>query len=525
MTHEQRATAMDVKDVAALLASHETLQNSCDDLARQVAWFKRQLFGPRSERRVLDPATQIFLGEALAAAESKAPPAEVEIAAHRRRQRAVSEGEEAIRFDPSVPVETIEIPNVDVPAEEMENYTVVGEKVTDRLAQRPGSYVVLRYVRKVLKHKGSSDGAFSCPPAPPSVFEKSTADVSFLAGLMIDKLTYHLPLYRQHQRLAAAGVRLGRSTLTSYFHRASDLLKPIYEAHLSSILESDVLAMDETPIKAGRKKQKPPNRGKMKTGYFWPVYGDRDEVAFPFAPTRAHAVVEDILKGYVGKLLSDGYEAYDRYAEKTAGVQLASCWVHARRGFVEAEAVEPALVADVLDRIGSLYEHDARVRELGLTPDQIKTYRETHCTSIVDKFFVSLTTALDEKALLPSNPFTKAARYALDRERSLRVFLEHPGVQMDTNHLERALRPIAIGRKNWIFCSTEVGAEYLGFVQSLLTTCRLHGVDPYTYLVDVLQRVQVHPSRNVHELTPRLWARHFADDPMRSDLDRIARRE
>lgn len=424
-----------------------------------------------------------------------------------------------------MPVETIEIANVDVPAAELGNYTVVGEKITDRLAQRPGSYVVLRYVRKVLKHKGSSDGAFSCPPAPPAVLEKSTADVSFLAGLMIDKLTYHLPLYRQHQRLAAAGVRLGRSTLTTYFHRTADLLKPIYNAQLSSILESDVLAMDETRIKAGRKKQQAPSRGKMKTGYFWPVYGDRDEVAFPFAPTRAHAVVEEILKGYVGKLLSDGYEAYDRYAEKTADVQLAHCWVHARRGFVEAEAVEPALVGEALALIGSLYEHDSRVRELRLTPDQIRTHRETHCTPIVDAFFASLTAALDEKALLPSNPFTKAARYALDRERSLRVFLEHPGVQMDTNHLERALRPIAIGRKNWIFCSTEVGAGYLGVVQSLLTTCRLHGIDPYTYLVDVLQRVQDHPARKVHELTPRLWRDHFANAPMRSDLDRLSRRE
>lgn len=512
MTHEERATEMSVKEVAALLASH-------DDLARQLDWFKRQLFGSRSERRVPDPSTQIYLGEAVAVSPSSMEAPGVEVAAHRRRQRTGAEGSEnPIRFDPSVPVQTIEIPNSDVPAGELDSYTVVGEKVTERLAQRPGAYVVLRYVRKVLKRKGSSDGAFSCPPAPPAVLEKSTADVSFLAGLLIDKLTYHLPLYRQHQRLAAAGVHIGRSTLTSYFQRTAELLEPIHEAQLASILESKVLSMDETPIRAGRKKTDPPGRGRMKKGYFWPIYGDRDEVAFPFAPTRSHAVVDEILKGFEGTLLTDGYEAYERFSEKTAGVTLAHCWAHARRGFVEAENVEPGLVGDALARIRSLYEHEERIREQNLPPEGIQAYRTAHCAPIIEDFFAALVAALDERALLPSNPFTKAARYALDRERALRVFLEHPGVPMDTNHLERTLRPIAVGRKNWLFCTTEVGARYLGVVQSLLITCTLHGIDPYTYLVDVLQRVQLHPASRVRDLIPRLWAENFADFPLRSDL-------
>jgi hypothetical protein len=118
------------------------------------------------------------------------------------------------------------------------------------------------------------------------------------------------------------------------------------------------------------------------------------------------------------------------------------------------------------------------------------------------------------------NPFTEAASYALAREGPLRVFLEYPGVPIDTNHLEREIRPIAVGRKNWLFCWTEVGAECVGIFQGLLATCRLQGVDPYTYLVDVLQRVDDHPASDVAALTPRLWKDRFADNPRRSAIDR-----
>ena len=128
----------------------------------------------------------------------------------------------------------------------------------------------------------------------------------------------------------------------------------------------------------------------------------------------------------------------------------------------------------------------------------------------------------DTIGLLPSNPLTKAMAYVRDRRAGLEVFLGDADVPIDTNHLERALRPIPMGRRNWLFCWTEVGARHAGIVQSLIVTCRLHGVDPYTYLVDVLQRVGQHPASRVAELTPRLWKQSFADNPLRSDLYRTA---
>jgi len=323
-----------------------------------------------------------------------------------------------------------------------------------------------------------------------------------------------LPLYRQHQRMEQAGVYLSRSTLTNWAQRTSELLVPIYQAQLSSILDSAVLAMDETPIKAGRKA-----KGKMKTGYFWPIFGEKQEIAFVFAPTRATRVIHEALGPFQGVLLTDGYEAYERFAKATDGVIRAQCWSHARRKFVEAEASESVLTKKALDWIAELYEHESILQKKHQSGEKALLYRAVHCKPIVDRFFAWLADAFHDHLLLPSSPFTKAANYALEREKALKVFLENPDVPLDTNHLEREIRPIALGRKNWLFCWTEMGAQQVAVVQSLLRTCRMHGIDPYTYLVDVLQRIATHPAKNVHQLTPRLWKEHFADDPMRSIAD------
>lgn len=514
MSLHERAAQLTPDEIVALLERSTKDQERIEELQRQLDWFKRQLFGSKSDRRLLpENVRQLALGESLKPPQE--PPLETtEVRAHRRTKRKQKPTDEpSLRFDASVPVEVIEIPAPEVEGHEDE-YVLVQEKTTDRLAQRPGSYVVLRYVRPVYKRK--ADGTFSCAPAPASVLEKSFADVSFLAGLLIDKFVYHLPLYRQHQRLAAAGITIGRSTLTHFVQRVAELLRPIYNAQVHSIVSSQVLTMDETPIRAGRKA-----KGKMKMGYFWPIYGDGDEMAFPFSPSRALAVVQEVLGEFCGVLQTDGYEVYARYAQKINGLVHAQCWSHTRRLFVQAEPVEPQLAGRALDLIGSLYDQELQIRERTLTDEKKQLYRAEHCKPIVDEFFAWLTQAMDEQLLLPTSPFTKAANYALEREASLRVFLEYPNVAVDTNHLEREIRPIAIGRKNWLFCWTEVGAQDVGVIQSLLVTCRLQGVHPYTYLVDVLQRMASHPAKDVAQLTPRLWKDRFADDPIRSDLDRV----
>jgi hypothetical protein len=219
-------------------------------------------------------------------------------------------------------------------------------------------------------------------------------------------------------------------------------------------------------------------------------------------------------------LLTDGYEPYERYAARVNEIVHAQCWSHARRHFLKAEAVEPELTDTALEYIRRLYEAEAELKPRLQEGEKILEKRARYSKPIVDEFFDWLTKTLEQRVLLPRNPFTEAAGYALDREKALRVFLQYPDVPIDTNHLEREIRPIALGRKNWMFCWTEIGARYVGIFQSLLRTCRLQGVDPYVYLVDVLQRVERHPASDVAALTPRLWKERFADDPLRSPLDR-----
>ena len=499
---------------------NHTLARRIDELSHQLDWFKRQLFGQKSERRIIDHNDgQMSLGDVLAMEQTaSAPvPAERAVAGHTRRvaTRKPDTGDDSLPFfdETRVPVEVIEMTAPETEGLAADAFEVIGHKDSYRLAQRPGSYVVLKYRRPVVKLRAT--GAIVCAKAPTGVIEGSRADVSFIAGLLLDKFAYHLPLYRQHQRLTDAGIAVSRPWLTQVAQQAVSLLEPIHSAQFESIRTSRVKAMDETPIKAGRGEP-----GKLKAAYFWPVYGLHDEVCFPFFESRRAEHVEQALglshaEGAV--LLTDGYGAYRHYAQKT-GITHAQCWTHTRRGFFEANAVEPEAVATALDFIGGLYAVEERIREQKLKAAKKLDYRLTHAKPIVEQFFAWVNRQFEAQGFLPSNPFTKALAYARERRCGLEVYLTDPDVPIDTNHLERALRVIPMGRKNWNFCWTELGAKHVGIMQSLIVTCRLHQIDPYDYLVDVLQRVGKHPASRVHELTPRLWKNLFSKNPLRSAL-------
>lgn len=504
-----------------------TLQQQIDALKHQLDWFRRQLFGQKSERLapLPDPA-QMHLGEMLPLPATPAAAPSRTVPAHTRRiaQHDLATDSEAVPFfdESRVPVETIHVPDAATAGLAADQFEVIGEKISYRLAQRPGSFVVLKYLRAVTKCHDTQ--AIRCPPAPVGVIAGSRADVSFCAAMLVDKFTYHLPLYRLHQRLIDAGITVSRPWLTQLAQKNIALLEPIHDAQLQSVCSDRVIAMDETPIKAGRRVEgKASNKkhpGGMKTGYFWPVYGEHDEVCFPFFPSRARVHVEKLLgvspaEGSV--LLSDGYTAYASYAKKT-GLTHAQCWAHTRRGFFEAQAAAPEGAGEALAQIGALYAVEEQIREDRLTGKNKRLHRLTHSKPQVERFFDWIECQFQRQGLLPSNPFTKALAYARTRRLGLEVFLTDPDVPIDTNHLERALRVIPMGRKNWNFCWTELGAKHVGIVQSLIVTCRLHGIDPYTYLVDVLQRVGQHPASRVAELTPRQWKQHFSQNPLRSDL-------
>lgn len=507
----------------------ETIHNQTQKIAlleeqltaamQQIDWFKRQLFGRKSEKQIEENPYQSTLFHG--AEKAEAPPAQA-VKAHKRKSQKQSldtdVNDTGLRFDESVPREVIDIDAPELTGENADQYEIIDYKETSRLAQRPGSYVVLTYRRPVVRHKSTQ--TLTTPAAPDNVLEGCYADVSVLAGMMVDKAVYHLPLYRQHQRMLDSGVRVSRSTLINWLNKGIELLKPIYQAQAKHVLQSKILAMDEVPMKAGRK-----GKGKMQQTYFWPIYGDSDEIIFTWSRSRGHAHAVEQLAGFNGTLLTDGYNAYDKALQKLnkedSQIVHATCWSHARRYFEKSQMMEPEASKQALAIIGSLYKHEEQCRKKSLDGDEVQSYRQKHHEPIVNQFFAWVYEQRQRTDLLPKNPLTKALNYVVEREDKLKIFLCNPNLPLDTNHLERALRVIPMGRKNYLFCWSELGAENLGVLQSLMVTCRLHGINPYTYLVDVLQRVSLHPAKDVEDLTPRVWKERFEGNFLTSDLCKL----
>lgn len=485
-------------------------------MRNRVRWFEKQLFGQKSEKRPVDNPLQcgLELGDSpvVTPPEGEKHTVTYQRGSAKKQRPDDCVNDAGLRFNEDVPVEVIETTPAELSGPEADQYEVIGTKTVYRLAQRQASYVVLQYNRPVLKRKDQQKPE-PCL-APTNVLERSIADVSLLVGLLVDKFQYHLPLYRQHQRIQQAGITLSRATLTNLSKRAIELLRPIAQAQLDNVLRSKVLAMDETPIKAGKS-----GKGKMKQAWFWPLYGDQHEVVFTYSASRGRQHIENTLKSdFEGTLLSDGYAAYARYAEQCEGVTHAQCWTHTRRQFIEAESDEPEAAAQAIALVRQLYQLETEAADQGLKNDSLREHRLANSKPVVDQLYQWCETQLQRNDLTPKQPFTKALSYLRNREQALRVFLEDPAVPLDTNHLERALRPIPMGRKNWMFCWTEIGAEHVGIIQSLISTCKLHEVNPSTYLTDVLLRISEHPASRVEELTPRVWKDTFEDDPLRSDL-------
>ena len=517
------AEKLTLDDVVELLARTQALTEKVEEQERQLNWFRRQVWGARSERRILDVLPrpdQLWLQAQMLDTPQEPPAKGTTVRTYERSQRRnpvqFTETDSRLRFDEGqVPVEVINLPNpalADLPADQIES---ISERVTYRLAQR-SSYVILKYVQPTVKRRDNRKIVNT--PAPPAVFAGSPADVSFLAGMIVDKFVNHLPLYRQHQRLEQTGIALNRGTLSRLVHRTGELLEPIYLALLSSVLQSHVLIVDESPTPAGVSPGRP---GKMKTAYFWALLGDQKEVAFLFSPTRARKVLDAALESFFGTLLTDGYAAYDSYVRETRRgiLKHALCWVHTRRNFIDAEPGSKEKTAIVLELIQRLY----RIEEEVAGPDLElrRQARNEFSRPIVDELFKFFQDELDNSLLLPMNPFLKAIDYAVSREEGLRVFLDDPEVPMDTNSVERELRGPAVGRKNWMFHVTDVGARYAAIFYSLTKSCVLANVNPTVYLIDILQRIDHHPADDVHLLVPRLWKERFGHKPLLSDISKF----
>ena len=436
--------ALQREQIAQLTATIEQLKH-------QLAWFQRQIFGEKSEKRqVIDPSVQPSLLEGLM---TDAKPVDIPtqtITTHERKKKS-RDGcvtGEGLRFDASVPVQEVQILPPELQGEHADDYEIVRYETTHLLAQRPGSTVIIRELRPVLKRK--SDQRLITTPAPARVLDNCMVDVSFLAGTLIDKFMFHNPLYRQHQRLQMGGVQVARCALTQQSSRAMALLKPIADAQFKHVLQSKVLALDETPIKAGLQGG---GSGKMHQGYFWPLYGEDQEVSFRYHESRAGKHLQQLLEGFSGTLLTDAYGAYHAYVANKPEITHANCWAHNRRNFEQCLPSEPTAAGEALQIIGGLYHHEQVISDKNLAGEAKHRHRTEHSAPVVKVFWVWCEQQCLRQDLTPRSPLAKALKYAMARVQELQVFLSDPDVAIDTNHLERALRVIPMGRRNWLCVS------------------------------------------------------------------------
>lgn len=509
--------------VHSLEHSNTELHQTNAQLVQQLDWFKRQLFGTKSEKRPEINAEQAALFTA--PIPSDAPVPKVRVPAHdRKKHRSGQEvNDTGLRFGPEVPMReiTLSCPELDGP--HAADYEIIEFKESLKLARQPGSHVVLKFRRPVVRHK--SQGRLITAAAPLGVLDHAQVDVSFIAGMLVDKFVYHLPLYRQHQRLLAERIELSRSTLDGWARSGIGLLEPIAAAVMRQILSGQHLKIDETPIKAGRTKIAKGSRagqGQMKTGWLWPMLGEQGDIAFGYSAQRGAVALKAFIgESYQGTIQTDGYQVYAQYAKNLPGCTHALCWAHTRRAFLKAEGSEPQAIGEILEMIRALYSIERELNERTADAATILKTRGERSAPIVKAIFDWVDRQIANPALLPKSLLAKALGYAKERQAGLTVFLTDAWLALDTNDLERALRVIPMGRRNWTFCTTEFGAKQVAIIQTLLVTCRAHGIDPYTYLVDVLQRISVTPNSLIDELTPRIWATKFADKPMRSDLARL----
>lgn len=381
----------------------------------------------------------------------------------------------------------------------------IGEDVSERLDIVPAQFRVIVTRRPKYACRSCTDGVVQAP-APARLIPGGLPTEATIAHVLVSKYADHLPLYRQAQIYVRQGVDLDRSTLADWVGRAAFELRPVFDALVAELKRSSKLFMDET-----RAPVLDPGRRKTKTGYFWALarddrpWGGDDPpgVAFTYAPGRGGSHAERILEGFGGILQVDGYAGYNRLiAPDRTGpeIRLAYCWAHARRKLVEITRSGPAPIAEEgLKRIGDLYRIEAEIR--GSDPAARVAAREERSALIVAKIEAWLT---HHRARVASkSPLGEALKYIAKYWVGLCLFLTDGRVELDSNTVERTIRPIALNRKNALFAGHDAGAENWAVIASLIETCKMNAVDPHAWLAKTLTAIaDGHPQSQIADLLP-----------------------
>jgi transposase len=381
----------------------------------------------------------------------------------------------------------------------------IGDDVTERIDCQPSSLFVNAYRRP----------KYACPdcdcdgcgvrqhPTPEGPIERCEADAGMLAYVIEEKFEHHTPLYRQELKLQRQGVEISRQTMADWMAGCADALRPLYELMRQEILRYDIVLNDDTPVDM----RDGPEAG-IRTARFWVTVGGEDlkYTLYNFTLNRGSDGPEEFFKGYRGTFVSDAYAGYNGLFkpvdESPPDIINSGCWAHARRHFVKAQDSAPRAAMEILTFISMLYKIEAGIKHD--PPEKKLAVRQRDAAPILEK---KIKPWLESNlaAHLPQSPMRQAIGYSLGIWKELNVYLRDGRIPIDNNLAENAIRPIALGRKNWLFVGSETGGHTAAVLMSFTATCRKNKINTWAYLKDVLQRIQAHPVSRLHELLPDRW--------------------
>lgn len=470
------------------------LKNQLAELKEQLEWFKKQIFGKKSEKITSDlnsyqPMFDGFENEPTDMQEKKLIPAHV-------RAKPNRNGQDKIDFPSDLPKETTIL---DIPEEQKtvdgKLLVKIGEEVTQKLAHKPGEYYIKEIIRP--KYALPNEGVLTTD-LPDSIIPRCRVDESFIAEMLVQKFCNHLPLYRISEILERRGIFISRKLMSQWVVRVGLILKPLCDTMLKEILTSGNIFVDETPVRF--------IEGESRLGYLWTICGgnssDPSYRVYNFRENRCYDNIFDILKDYRGVLHSDKYGGYQKLAEEKK-IIWTPCWAHIRRKFFEAEAGDPPFRAWVLEQIHLLFVLEEEAWKL--SPDERVRIRLEKEGPIIDGLIQRIKGRLIEGNVLPKSKFREALGYFCGLIPYIKNYLNYPFARLDNNVAERSIRPIAIGRKNWLFFGSLDGGMAGSAILSLVQTCRGLGINPREYLEDVLRRFMGHSSQRLSELLPDQW--------------------
>lgn len=391
-------------------------------------------------------------------------------------------------------------------------YRLIERIVTDRLDYQPGRILIQRTIREVHVAKHQPDAAPLKPAAPPSL--GLTATPRLVAYVTASKYCHHRPHHRTEDILLRRHrVHIPRHTLCHWDKVVADTLEPLYKHIHQSLLKSGNLQADETPV-----RYLDPGKGKTSTGYFWVIHaprcGIKGDILYQWHPSRKATCLDALLPDYQGNLQTDAYAAYPSWARGKAGIDLASCWAHARREFHEALKIGQRLAAGPVAIIAKLYQIETTLRESQATAHRRAEVRREQSAPVLEILRAELQTLRQRPEVLPKSRLARAIDYTLALWDRLGHFIGHGEVEIDTNLTENGIRPTAVGKKNWLFVGSETTGQRAAIIYTLIECAKRHGHNPEAWLTDVLNRLPGMTNQDdLGVLLPSNWQPPAAANP------------